>query len=102
MQFDVHRNSSASDAYAPFLLNIQADLLDHLDSRVMVPLIAADQFGRRAHRLHPVFMIDRVEVVMATHLLAAVRTKTPGVIAGNLSSHRGMIVTAVDILWSGI
>ena len=42
MQCDVHRNDAASAGYAPFLLDVQADLLADLDTRVVVPADPGD------------------------------------------------------------
>ncbi|MGH7078869.1 MAG: CcdB family protein, partial [Acetobacteraceae bacterium] len=55
MQGDVHANPGPSAGYAPYLLDVQADLLAELDTRVVVPLIRAEAFGRRISRLHPGF-----------------------------------------------
>jgi hypothetical protein len=37
MQCDVHENTGASRGFAPYLLDVQADLLRQLDTRVVVP-----------------------------------------------------------------
>ena len=45
-QFDVHRNPNAASAKAiPFLLDVQADLLSGLATRVAVPLARPDAVG---------------------------------------------------------
>jgi toxin CcdB len=67
MQGDVHRNTDDATGQIPYLLDLQADLLDELQTRVVAPLVRAEAFGRRADRLHPVFEIEGTSVVMATH-----------------------------------
>jgi hypothetical protein len=37
-RFDVYANPGARAAAAPFLLDVQSDLLDGLDSRMVIPL----------------------------------------------------------------
>jgi hypothetical protein len=53
MQCDVHRNTDDDSGEIPFLLDIQANLLGDLQTRVVVPLIRTGSFGRRAARFHP-------------------------------------------------
>ncbi|MBO0710772.1 MAG: CcdB family protein [Acetobacteraceae bacterium] len=86
----------------PYLLDIQHDLLSDLSTRVVVPLIRARAFGRRASRLHPAFTIGGQEVVMATHLIAAIGKGGLGTSAGTPADRRDEILAAVDILWSGV
>ena len=52
-RFDVHAYPSG-DGY---LLDVQADLLDHLNTRVVVPLLAKATAPKPASRLNPVFEI---------------------------------------------
>ena len=70
MQCSVYKNPGDSQSYAPYLLDVQADMLNSLETRVMVPLVRIAEFGRRAGRLHPMFTVCGEEFVMATHLLA--------------------------------
>ena len=72
-RFDVYRNPRKESAHAiPFLLDVQSDLLDGLESRVVVPLRAANAVKRPVTRLNPVFQVAGVEVVMDTPQLAGV------------------------------
>lgn len=57
---------NASDAC--FLLDVQSDLLNGLNTRVVVPLLERAQAPTPAQRLHPVFIVDGAEFVMATNL----------------------------------
>jgi toxin CcdB len=102
MQGDVHLNIDESRDYAPFLLDVQVNLLSDLDTSVVVPLVRASAFGRPAGRLHPRFTIDGQEVVMATHLLAAVRRSRLGDVVASLSEHRDTVFCAIDVLLTGV
>jgi toxin CcdB len=102
MQCDVHRNADDVSGEIPYLLDIQANLLSDLQTRVVVPLIRASSFGRRAMRLHPQFTMNGQDVVMATHLVAAVRTLALGDAVASLRDERDIVFSAIDVLWSGV
>jgi toxin CcdB len=102
MQCDVHRNGDDETGQTPYLLDVQANLLADLQTRVVVPLIRAGAFGRTATRLHPRFTIDGQDVVMATHLLAAVRRQILGAAVASLRDQRDIVISAIDVLWSGV
>ena len=44
--------------------DVQADLLDSLTTRVVVPLVLTDQAGKAAKQLHPQFKIKGIAVTM--------------------------------------
>jgi toxin CcdB len=102
MQCDVHRNVEDDSGEIPYLLDLQANLLADLQTRVVVPLIRASSFGRKARHLHPQFTIDGQDVVMGTHLMAAVRQQALGDVVASLSDERDIVINAIDVLWSGV
>ena len=102
MQCEVHRNSGDEGGAIPFLIDVQADLLSDLDTRVVVPLVRRAAFGRPASRLHPIFSIHGEQLVMVTHLMAAVRRGSLGTVVASLNDKRDVIVSAIDVLWSGV
>src|ERR1700736_5172205 len=101
MQYDVHRNPRSGSA-APYLLDIQHDLLRDLDTRVVVPFVPADLFKRLSATLHPVFQIDGRLHVLLTHRLAAVHRRDLGDTIANLAGRSMEIGAAVDLLRSGV
>jgi toxin CcdB len=101
MQYDVHRNSRAGSA-AAYLLDIQHDLLRDLDTRVVVPLLPADQFKQLSTTLHPVFPIDGRRYVLLTHRLAAVYRRELGNALVSLADRALEIGAAIDLLRSGV
>jgi toxin CcdB len=103
-QFDVYRNANpATRARIPYLLDIQSDLLDSLTTRVVVPLCKPRILkGRLAERLNPVFEVEGREVAMLTPELAGVQAKALGEAIGNLSSQRGVVIAALDLVITGI
>jgi toxin CcdB len=102
MQCDVYPNTDDASGEIPYLLDVQADLLSELHTRVVVPLIRSEAFGRKATRLHPQFTVEGQIVVMATHLIAAVRRQTSTNPIGSLRDQRNTIIAAIDVLWSGV
>jgi len=65
-RYDVFRRPG-SDVY---LLDVQNDLIDHLRTRVVAPLLPLSSSPPPVWKLNPVFEIDGQKYVMATHLLA--------------------------------
>jgi len=86
---------------AGYLLDVQADLFDYFDTRVIVPLLPAGTTPPPVKRLHPVFEIEGKRYVMATPLLAAVPARILRQPVGNLGQHHDEIVAALDMLFQG-
>ena len=96
-RFDVYPNPEG----AGYLLDVQANLLDQLNTRVVVPLLLADASPVPAATLNPVFRIGDTLVVMVTQFMAAVPTRLLRQPVANLESARGEIVAAMDLLFQG-
>lgn len=103
-QFSVHRNKNPrTKADIPFLLDVQSDLLGHLDTRVVVPLVKAKSFGGPpSEALKPLFDIDGERCIMLTPMLAGIAKKELGPVATSLIDKRFEIVAALDVLISGV
>ncbi|MDP1829518.1 MAG: CcdB family protein [Archangium sp.] len=99
-QFEVYRNTRDREAF-PYVLVVQHELVAHLKSRVVVPLMRRKKFGTPVARLHPTFTIEGVEMVMVTHLLGAVPTGSMRIPVTDLSSRRTEIIGALDVLITG-
>lgn len=84
-----------------YLLDVQSDLLDHLKSRVVIPLLPAEEVPPPVRKLNPLFEVDDRKVVMATHLISAVAVADLGNRRTNLGNHHDQIVSALDILFQG-
>lgn len=103
-QFDVYRNADPSSRKRfPLLLDIQADVLDTLDTRVVVPLAELDERSAPPiTRLMPVFEIEGSPVVMHTAEMAGIARKALGPQVSSLAVHRHEIVAALDVVISGV
>ena len=101
-QFDVYENPNPQTRQAiPYLLDVQADLLAELATRVVVPLVHASVMGKAAKHLNPEFKIKRTSVVMSTAELAGVPVRTLGEKVCSLKDQRNEIIAALDFLFTG-
>ncbi len=97
-QFDVWRMRKGG----LLVLDCQADLLEALNTRVVVPLIPLADAPRPARNLNPVFEIDGARYYLATQQLSAVELKELGGKAGSLAAQRREITNALDFLLTGV
>jgi len=67
-RFEVYANPGG----AGYLLDVQADVLNGLNTRIVVPLLPLAQAPVPAQRLNPVFEIGDELYVMVTQFMAAV------------------------------
>lgn len=96
-RFDVYANPGGEG----YVVDVQADLLNGLNTRVVVPLLPRHQAPVPAKRLNPVFRMADQEVVLATQFLSAVPMSVLGAPLGTLEPHRTEIINAIDFLMQG-
>ena len=96
-RFDVYRNPEG-DGY---LVDLQADLLDHLNTRVVAPLMRLDHAPKPAATLNPVLEIGADRVVMMTQYMAAVPSQILRAPIARIDACRNEITAAVDLLFQG-
>lgn len=96
-KYDVHRDPGGNG----FLLDVQADLLDRLNTRVVVPLLPEPAAPTAATRLNPVLTVAGADYVMVTQFLAAVPASVLGAPVANLSDSFAEITGALDMLFQG-
>ncbi|DAB38087.1 MAG: plasmid maintenance protein CcdB [Sulfuricurvum sp. GWF2_44_89] len=98
-QFDVYRNANSESAEEfPYLLDIQADLLGSLSTRVVVPLVRQE---KNIQHLNPIFEINGESVVMLTQELSGIEQSALGEKVWSLKEQRSEIIAALDFLVSG-
>lgn len=85
-----------------YLLDVQADLLDGLNTRIVVPLMAAADAPPPARQLNPIFDIDGAPFVMVTQFLAAVPLTVLGPRITSLAGHDMTITAALDLALTGV
>ncbi len=96
-KYDVHKYQSGTG----YLLDVQAELLDHLNTRVVVPLLPKDGAPQPAARLNPEFEIDGAPFVMATQYLAAVPKSELGPKIANFEERFADVTGALDMVFQG-
>jgi toxin CcdB len=103
-QFAVYKNrNEATRGRFPLLLDVQSDLLEPLNTRVVVPLSpAATARSRTMEALTPKLPVAGKEYVMVTPQLAAISVREIGTMVANVSSDRAKIIGALDLLITGI
>ena len=98
-QFDIYKNTNSATAKEyPYLLDIQNDLLNNLNTRVVVPL--AINFKPIKH-LMPQFNINGQTLTMLTTEIAGVSTSLCSEFVTNLSDKRNEIIDAIDFMING-
>ena len=83
------------------LLDLQADFLDVLKTRMVAPLFPVEDMSWTLGQLNPRFEIDGQLYVMATQRMAAIELFEIGEPVADLSEHRDRIVSATDFLFQG-
>jgi len=100
-QFDLHRNPRGGTY--PFVLDVQADLLAKLATRVVVPLISAKRYGAKPITvLNPTMTFNGTAYVLLFQELAAVPPNALGEHVGSLAARRAELVAALDLLFTGV
>ncbi len=96
-RFDLYQNPGG----AGLLLDVQADLMRDLNTRIVVPLMRRRDAPKPAGRLNPIFRIDNADFVMVTQFMASVPVADLGRHTGNLNREDTAITDALDMIFSG-
>lgn len=100
-QFVIHqyKNSKSSVSY---LLDIQNNFLEDLETRLVIPVYPANVLqGKRMTKLTPMIEIDGAQYILMIPELASISKKYLGVEILNISQHRTMILSAIDLMVTG-
>jgi len=97
-RFDLFRRPRGAPGY---LLQVQSDFLDRLETRVVAPLLPPDAVPRPIRDLHPRFEIEGQPFLMATQLLGAIPRRELGPAVGSLAAQQDDITRALDVLITG-
>ena len=97
-RFDVYSLSARNQ----LIIDVQADLFVHLETRLVVPLLSA---GKKPlfsmTRLNPVFTIENSDYYMNTAQMAAIPASLLKNKKVNLEDQRQQIIDALDFLMQG-
>lgn len=95
-RFDVHR-----DGRGRLLLNVQSDLLPEMGTRLVVPLLRPEELPAPLKRLHPMVRFGGTDLILATHLMAAVPLRSLGRPLESLDNQYDTIKSAIDMAFNG-
>jgi len=103
-QFTIYQNkNSLSKKEYPLLLDIQTNLLDSLQTTVVVPLKKLEANKDKVlTQLTPTFIIEGVDYLMLTPQLAGIQRKELGKAITDIEYARADILNALDFLITGI
>lgn len=103
-QFTLYRNEDpASNPTYPYFVDVQNDLFDDLNSRVVIPLSPLRALGgAHAKRLCPRLRLDGDQFVLLTHQMTAIPKTILKAEVTSLDEARYEILGAIDMLIAGI
>jgi len=84
------------------VVDVQSNLLSHLRTRVVVPMLPEGLAPAPAGTLNPTFEIGTVRMVLLPQFTATVTTRELGPVIGTLAHRREDVVRALDLLLTGI
>jgi len=102
-RFDVYANPGAHGDTTPYLLDVQSNLLDGLDSRMAIPLRSLELFSRvkLPTRLTPVLNILGKDYLLETPKMGAVPQRVLKNCVASLNEEQASITAALDFLFQG-
>ena len=102
-RFDVYANPSAHASTTPYLLDVQSNLLDGLDSRMVIPLRSLEHFAKvkLPTRLTPVLSILGKDYLLETPKMGAVPERILKNPIVSLDEDQARITAALDFLFQG-
>jgi toxin CcdB len=102
-RFDVYHNSGEYAEVTPYLLDVQSDLLQGLETRIVVPLRKRERFPavKLPDNLTPTFEIEGIECLLETPKLASVPLHLLKKPVTSLASRQFEITAALDFLFQG-
>jgi toxin CcdB len=95
-KYEVFPNPGEHARKTPYLLDVQSDLFDGLDSRVVVPLRRLRSNGKRPEGLLPT-----MRILLDTPKIAAVPVRILKQLVASLATERDRITAALDFLFQG-
>lgn len=103
MQFDVYENiDQDTKKLYPYFVDIQTNLLDTLNSRVVIPLTPVDVNKEYPRNLCPMISIGKKDFALLSHQITSVPIGLLKRKAVSAKDRRLDIVSAIDFLVTGI
>lgn len=104
MQYDVYENTDKDTKKVyPYFVDIQSNLLDTLNSRVVIPLTPIKNVSKEYPKnLCPTISIDNKDFALLTHQITSVPISLLKRKAISAEAYRTEIIAAIDFLAAGI
>ena len=84
-----------------YILDVQSDILEGLESRIVVPLFPPSRIKLHIHHLNPILQVQDRPLVMFTQLIAAIPRTDLGVFQVSLAHEADKITRALDMALQG-
>jgi toxin CcdB len=98
-QFDVYKNlDENSNENVPYLLDVQNDILNHFNTRVVIPLFLNMEILKG---LNTKLIVNDNEYILATADIVTIPYSILGDKVTNLEDQRTEILNAIDFLITG-
>jgi toxin CcdB len=97
-RFDVYELRSAG----ALVVDVQADLLDHLKTRVVVPLLQGAEADWQMPRLAPRIVFNRTHWTLGTPFIIGVPIRELTGPIGSVADQEYAIALALDLLLTGV
>ena len=102
-RFDIYKNPFRGETReVPFLLDVQSEFLDVLDTRMIIPLRRASQFRKPIQHLNPTLEHAGTRLVVDIASMASVPRSELKQPVGNIRTQRLDIENALGFLFTGI
>jgi len=103
-QYSLYKNENKNSKKTyPLFVDVQSDLLDSLNSRVVIPLsLNRETNNTNAKKLCPIFDIEGKNYILLTHQMTSVPCSILKKNSGSLANYRYEILGAIDLLVTGI
>ncbi|MEX6313512.1 CcdB family protein [Providencia manganoxydans] len=100
MQFNLYQNRENS--HSPYLLDIQSDLIDRLNTPLVIPLFDRSLVRHALPvRLNPTLLVEGRPYVLMTHQMASVPHSLLDKMVADFTDQRDDIKKAIDLLIDG-
>src|SRR5471030_1320136 len=101
MQYCAYRNGSNNKEY-PYLIDVQSDLIDLLETRMLIPLVPLAYAQNRVPvRISPLINIEGDSFILMTSEMASVPISVLREQVCSVEDQRQTIKDAVDFLFDG-
>ena len=102
-QYMVYKNSNPNSKKAyPYLLDVQSNFLESLETRIVIPLSLLSLFqNREIAKLTPTFKIEGKDYLLLTPQMASINRKQLGSQVSDLSNKHHEILSSIDFLITG-